>query len=250
MLTISQILVRHFCILTKRLNYLKANDAKKALSTLNNLENAKFWANQQDVIAEGMKHLGKKSLEHNDINIDDLNLNSFQGLNKMLEFSDRIPNAYGNPLSSYLKAMLLSSVSKDYSDALTSLNIAQEYTIGNKYLEQTVAEFSSALRSGNSPYSMGMGRVVVFYEQGLVNIRKSEKAKLDLGNIGDKKFDLPVYSTDYKFYEPKQVVISAGNKDIVNTYTETLMDTTLFAMKSLIDDLPQNYCTKYGYRNL
>ena len=221
------------------LNYLKTNDAKQALDTLKNLDNAKLWANQQDIIAEGMKHLGKKNLEHNDIKIDDLGLADFKALNDMLKFSDRIPNAYGNPLSSYLKAMLLSSVSKDYSDALTSLNVAQEYTVGNKYLEQTVAEFSSALRSGNSPYSMGMGRVVVFYEQGLVNIRKSAKAKLDLGNIGDKKFDMPIYDTNYKFYEPKQVVISTSDKDIVNTYTETLMDTTLFAMKSLIDDYPR-----------
>ena len=221
------------------LNYLKTNDAKQALDTLNNIDNAKFWANKQDIIAEGMKHIGKKNLEHNDIKIDDLNLNDFKDLNEMLEFSGRIPNTYGNPLSSYLKAMLLSSVLKDYSDALTSLNVAQEYTVGNKYLEQTVAEFSAALRSGNSPYSMGMGRVVVFYEQGLVNIRQSAAAKLDLGNIGDKKFDLPIYSTKYKFYEPKQVIISIGDKEIINTYTETLMDTTLFAMKSLIDDYPR-----------
>ena len=221
------------------LNYLKTNDAKQALDTLKNLDNAKLWANQQDIIAEGMKHLGKKNLEHNDIKVDDLGLNDFKALNEMLKFSDRIPNAYGNPLSSYLKAMLLSSVSKDYSDALTSLNTAQEYTAGNKYIKQTVAEFSSALRNGNSPYSMDMGRVVVFYEQGLVNIRQTAKATLDLGNIGDKKFDMPIYNTDYKFYEPKQVVISKDDKDIVNTYTETLMDTTLFAMKSMIEDYPR-----------
>ena len=218
------------------LNYLKTNDAKKALDVLNNIDNVKFWANQQDIIAEGMKHIGKKNLEHNDIKVDDLNLNAFKALNEMLKFSNRIPNAYGNPLSSYLKAMLLSSVLKDYSTALTSLNVAQKYTVGNKYLERTVAEFSAALRSGNSPHSMGMGRVVVFYEQGLVNIRQSATAKLDLGNIGDKKLDLPIYSTKYNFYEPKQVVISVGDKEIVNTYTETLMDTTLFAMKSLTDE--------------
>ncbi len=91
----------------------------------------------------------------------------------MLGYSNSIPNASGNPFSSYLKAILLSSVSKDYSDALTSLNTAQDYTIGNKYLEQTSAEFSSALENGNSPYSMGMGSVVIFYEIGLVNTRQS-----------------------------------------------------------------------------
>ena len=116
----------------------------------------------------------------------------------MPKFSERIPNAYGNPLSFYLKAILLSRVLKDYSAGLISLNNAQKYTVGNKYLEQTVAEFSSALRSGNSPYSMGMGRVVVFYEQGLVNIRQTSIAKLDLGNMGDKNLDLPVYSTIVK----------------------------------------------------
>ena len=221
------------------LNYLKTNNAKQALDTLKNLGNAKLWRNQQDIIAEGMKHLGKKDLDHNEIKVDELNMNNFKALNEMLKFSDRIPNAYGNPLTSYLKAMLLSSVSKDYSDALTSLNVSQEYTVGNKYLDQTVTEFSSALRSGNSPFSMGMGRVVVFYEQGLVNVRKSAEAKLDLGNIGDKKIDMPIYNTNYNFYEPKRVVISTGNKNIVNTYTETLIDTTLFAMKSLIDDYPR-----------
>ena len=44
------------------LNYLKTNDVKQALDILNNLDNTKFWANQRDIIAEGMKHLGKKIL--------------------------------------------------------------------------------------------------------------------------------------------------------------------------------------------
>lgn len=221
------------------LNYLKANNTQQALDILNNLGNAKLWANQQDIIAEGMKELGKKNLEHNDITIKGLGLDNVQALTDMIGFSNRIPNSYGNPVGSYLKALLLSSVSKDYSSALTSLNDAQDYTIGNKYLEQTVAEFSSALSSGNSPYSMGLGRVVVFYEQGLINTRQTTKVPLDLGNIGNKKFDLPIYTTKYNFYEPKQVTISTGDKAIVSSYTETLMDTTLFAIKSLMDEYPR-----------
>ena len=84
------------------LNYLKTNDVQQALDILNNLDNTEFLANQRDIIAEGMKHLGKKNLEHNDIKVDDLNLNDFQHLDEMLKFSERIPNAYGNLLSSYL----------------------------------------------------------------------------------------------------------------------------------------------------
>ena len=82
---------------------------------------------------------------------------------------------------------------------------------------------------------MGMGRVVVIYEQGLVNIRDQIKAPLKLGDIGKRNFDLPVYSTNYPFIGPKSISISKDGKEITNKYTETLYDGTLFAMKSLIE---------------
>ncbi len=71
-----------------------------------------------------------------------------------------------------------------------------------------------------------------------------------MGNIGDRNIELPVYNTKYKFHEPKQVVISTDGKDVVNTYAKTLMDTTLFAIKSLLDDYPRYNNSKCSYRSL
>ncbi|MEY8703329.1 hypothetical protein AB4F11_10375, partial [Francisella philomiragia] len=104
-----------------------------------------------------------------------------------------------------------------------------------RYLDQTANEYRSAVIGEISPFSMGMGRVVVFYEQGLVNIRKSAKANLDLGNIGIRKMEFPIYKTKYSFFDPKRIIISSGNNILADTYTETLLDTTLYAMKSLIE---------------
>ncbi|MEY8766178.1 MULTISPECIES: hypothetical protein [Francisella] len=217
------------------LNYLKTNDVNQALKSLDSLETAKIWRNEQNIIAGGMKELAKEDLDRNDITSDELGLDNFKSLKAMLEFSSIIPNAYGNPMAYYLKSLLDSAISKNYQESLNDLENAQKYTIGNKYLDQTANEYRSAVAGEISPFSMGMGRVVVFYEQGLVNIRKSAQVNLDLGNIGIKKLEFPVYKTKYSFFEPKRVVISSGGSALVDTYTETLLDTTLYAMKSLIE---------------
>lgn len=82
------------------------------------------------------------------------------------------------------------------------------------------------------------------------------KQVLDLGNIGVRKIDLPVYNTDYNLFEPKRVIISADDTNLIDTYTETLLDTTLFAIKSLIESyskvITQNVVIeafKYDYEN-
>lgn len=65
---------------------------------------------------------------------------------------------------------------------------------------------------------MGLGRVVVLYEQVLVYTRRSAQASLDLGNIGVRKMDLPVYNTDYNLFDPKRVIISAGDTNVTDIY--------------------------------
>ncbi|WP_200883200.1 hypothetical protein [Candidatus Francisella endociliophora] len=217
------------------LNYLKTNSIKEAQKSLDNLEIAKIWADQQDIISDGMTYLARKSLKRNDIVSENLGLEDFKKLNKMLNFSDRIPNAYGNPMSYYLKSILDSAISKDYKKSMKDLEKAQKYTVGNSYLIQSQSEYQAAINSETSPFPMGMGRVVVFYEQGLVNIRRSAEANLDLGDIGLRKIKLPVYSTNYNFFDPKKITITAGSQEVVDTYTETLLDGTLFAMRSLIE---------------
>ncbi|WP_173647422.1 hypothetical protein [Francisella uliginis] len=221
------------------LNYLKTNNLKEALKSLNNLDNASIWYNQQQVLNDGMKELGKKSFKENDISDKILGIENFKALNQMIKFSRRIPNSYGNPMSYYLKAILESVVSKNYQKAASDLSKAQNYTVGNKYLNQTANEFRSAIASQTSPFPMGMGRVVVFYEQGLVNVRKSEKVPLDLGDVGVKKIEFPIYKTNYHFFGPKKVSISAGSRVLVDTYSETLLDGTLFAIKSLVEEYPK-----------
>ncbi|MDE4965621.1 hypothetical protein NAI76_10230, partial [Francisella tularensis subsp. holarctica] len=76
------------------------------------------------------------------------------------------------------------------------------------------------------------------------------------GNIGVIKIDLPVYNTYYNLFEPKRVIISAYDTNLIDTYTETLLDTTLFAIKSLIDSyskvITKNVgieALKYDYEN-
>lgn len=221
------------------LNYLKTDQADKALEVLRKLDTAKLWTAQQDIIAGGIKELSKKSLEKNNITQEILGLNNFDQLKMMLGYSRRIPNAYGNPLGLYLRAILKSSISRNYQASLADLNNAAQYAVGNKYLEQTRNEYYRAVNSGNSPYPMGMGRVVVFYEQGLVNSRQETVTKLDLGDIGDTKIAFPIYSTNYSFYDPEKITLTTNNKTLESTYTETLMDNTLFAIKSLIDDYPR-----------
>ncbi|MED7818851.1 MULTISPECIES: hypothetical protein [unclassified Francisella] len=221
------------------LNYLKTNNIKEALKSLDSLDNASRWYEQQLIINDGMKELAKKSLKENDITDSNLGIENFKALNEMISFSKRIPNAYGNPMSYYLKAMLESAVSRNYEKAASDLYKAQNYTVGNKYLNQTINEFKSAMASQTSPFPMGMGRIVVFYEQGLVNVKKSQKIPLDLGNVGIKKIRFPIYQTNYNFFDPKKVIISTGNTTLVDTYTETLLDGTLFAIKSLVEEYPR-----------
>ncbi|MDE4996596.1 hypothetical protein NAH08_10175, partial [Francisella tularensis subsp. holarctica] len=88
----------------------------------------------------------------------------------------------------------------------------------------TSNEIKSAIISKTSPFSMIMGRVLVLYEQGLVYTRSSAQASLDLGNIVVRKIDLPVYNTDYNLFEAKRVIISADDTNLIDTYTETLLD--------------------------
>ena len=217
------------------LNYLETNNIKEAIQALDSLDKAKIWSDEQEILAEGMKQLVEKDLDRNEITSDNLGLENFKALTHMLEFSKRIPNAYGNPMSYYLKALLDSAFLKDYQKSLVDIEDAQQYTAGNKYLDQTANEFRSAIISQTSPFAMGLGRVVVLYEQGLVYTRRSAQVSLDLGNIGVRKMDLPVYNTDYNLFDPKRVIISLGDTNVTDTYTETLLDTTLFAMKSLVE---------------
>lgn len=42
-----------------------------------------------------MKQLGEKDLDRNEVMSDNLGLENFKALTNMLEFSKRIPNAYG-----------------------------------------------------------------------------------------------------------------------------------------------------------
>lgn len=221
------------------LNYLKTNNIKEAIQALDNIDKAKIWRDEQETLAEVMKQLGEKYLDRNEITSDNLGLENFKVLTHMLEFSKRIPNAYGNPMSYYLKALLNSSFSKDYQKSLVDIENAQQYTVGNRYLDQTANEFRSAIISQTSPFAIGLGRVVILYEQGLVYTRKSAQASLDLGNIGVRKMYLPIYNTDYNLFDPKRVIISVGDTNITDTYTETLLDTTLFAMKSLVEAYPK-----------
>ncbi|ASG69033.1 hypothetical protein CDV26_07735 [Francisella halioticida] len=221
------------------LNFLKTNNIKDAIKSLSSLDNANIWYIQQQVLNDGMKELAKKSLKENDIADKILGIQNFKALNQMIKFSGRIPNSYGNPMSYYLKAILESAVSKDYPKAVSDLSKAKNYTIGNKYLNQTANEIQSAIASQTSPFPMGMGRVVVLYEQGLVNVRKSEKVRLDLGNVGIKRIEFPIYKTSYHFFGPKKIIISVGDRKLVDTYTETLLDGTLFAIKSLVEEYPR-----------
>lgn len=217
------------------LNYLKTNNIKGAQNSLDNLDIAKIWTNEQDIIADGMRYIARDGIKRNDITDENLGLDNFKQLNSMLKFSNRVPNAYGNPMSYYLRAILDSAVSKDYQKSIDDITKAQQYTVGNKYLIQSQSEYLAAIKNQTSPFPMGMGRVVVFYEQGLVNVRRSTDVPLDFGDIGIRKVGLPFYKTDYSFIEPKKVSISANGKQLVDTYTETLLDGTLFAMRSLVD---------------
>ncbi|MED7788733.1 hypothetical protein [Francisella sp. 19X1-34] len=221
------------------LNYLKTNNVKEALKSLNSLDNATMWYNQQQVLNYEMKKLAKKSLKEDDFTNKELRGESFKTLKTMTSFSTRIPNSYGNPMSFYLRAILESAVSKDYKKAVADLSKAQMYTVGNKYLDQTKNEYQTAVANQTSPFPMGMGRVVVFYEQGLVNIRRSEKVPLDLEDAGIKKIDFPIYKTNYNFFGPKKVTISAGSKQLIDTNTQTLLGGTLFAVKSLVEEYPR-----------
>ncbi|GAB4224394.1 MAG: hypothetical protein Kow0076_7080 [Francisella sp.] len=225
-----------FLYVYQALNYLEDNNVKKALQSLNSIERAKLWYDKQNILAAGIKHIGHKVLDSKKISNNRLGLDSFKDLTQMLEFSKRIPDSYGNPMVYYIQALLDAVVSKNYQIALVDIRNAQKYTVGNKYIDQTADEFKKAINSQTSPFSMGMGRLVVLYEQGLVYPRKSSKLSINLGDIGLKNINLPVYSVDYDLFEPKSVVISANGKVIADTYTETLLDTTLFAMKSLVEE--------------
>ena len=198
------------------LNYLETNNIKEAIQALDSLDKAKIWSDEQETLAEGMKQLGEKDLDRNEITSDNLGLENFKALTHTLEFSKRIPNAYGNPMSYYLKALLDSVFPKDYQKSLVDIEDAQQYTVGNRYLDQTAHEFRSAIISQTSPFAMGLGRVVVLYEQGLVYMRRSAQASLDLGNIGVRKMDLPVYNTDCNLFDPKRVIISAGDTNVTD----------------------------------
>lgn len=59
-----------------------------------------------------MKQLGEKDLDRNEVMSDNLGLENFKALTNMLEFSKRIPNAYGNPMSYYIKAFLILHLQK------------------------------------------------------------------------------------------------------------------------------------------
>ncbi len=221
------------------LNYLKTNNVKEALNSLNSLDNAAMWYNQQQVLTYEMKKIAKKSLKEDDFTDKELRGESFKTLKTMASFSNRIPNSYGNPMSYYFKAILESAVSKNYKKAVDDLAKAQSYTVGNRYLDQTKNEYQAAIASQTSPFPMGMGRVVVFYEQGLVNVRRTEIVPLDLEDAGIKKIDFPIYKTNYNFFGPKKVTISDGDRQLVNTQTQTLLDGTLFAVKSLVEEYPR-----------
>ncbi|MDE5014908.1 hypothetical protein NAI47_13360, partial [Francisella tularensis subsp. holarctica] len=40
------------------LNYLETNNIKEAIQSLNNIDNAKIWSDEQEILSEGMKKLG------------------------------------------------------------------------------------------------------------------------------------------------------------------------------------------------
>lgn len=92
----------------------------------------------------------------------------------------------GNPMSYYIKALLDSAFTKDYQKSLVDIENAQQYTVGNRYLDQTANEFRSVI-------------------------------------------------IDYNLFDPKRVIISVGDTNITDIYTEILSDATLFAMKSLVE---------------
>ena len=215
------------------LNYLSIGNISKAQSSLDNLDVAGIWIDKQKMLVGGMKDLTKKYIKQDKIRLEKLGINDIESINAMSKYSRKIPDSFGSPVAYYLKSVLELS-KKDYTASLDSLNKAHEYTAGNSYLDNSISEAYRAKQS-KKPFSMGMGRIVVIYEQGLVNMRDQIKAPLKLGKIGKRNFDFPVYSTNYQFIGPKTISISQNGKEITKTHTQTLYDGTLFAMKSLTE---------------
>ena len=224
------------------LNYLKLGNLDKAINILSEISNTKFWQSRENYIAS---FIDNKYLQSNNISLEKAGVFNNKAIEKMFDHSNLIPNAYNNPMLAYLKALLLEAKINNwnksiYQKCLNNIKISQKYTIGNKYIKNLAEDYKNALSGMLSLEPMGMGRLVVFYEQGLINSKQATNVTLNLGKLGKNTLTIPYYPANYELFSPVKVKITDfQNHFIANTYTSTLLDSTLFASKSLVEQYPE-----------
>lgn len=220
-------------------NYLNLDDLNNALVSVRKLSQAQSLLNTQ----RKLSHLYTKKIDDKvDMN---LNNNSLLNRNKtflsMKEQVETINNSVENAFAYYLESILYESDNFNYNDSFISIKNARNLVTNNKYINETYQQMQMGF-NGRSPFYSGQGRVVVFFESGLVQQKETFSLRLLLGNLGVQFIFIPYYKGNNDLYlnSSSQVVITnkRDKSKIITGKMFPLTNTNLLARRALVDQYP------------
>jgi uncharacterized protein len=212
-------------------NYMSLGDIPNALVSIRRLSQAQAWVKmQRDIANASIKKI--KTDQSNIALSKDLSLSNSRQIRSMRMQVKNISNSYENAFAYYLESILYEANDFDYNDSYISIKNALRLVNDNQYVKDTYQQMKFGF-NGDSPFKRNQGRIVVFYESSLVDVKKSVSIPIFLGNLGVQNISIPYYSNNQEYIHAANIRVKDKNGIILQGKTALLVDTNLLAKKSL-----------------
>lgn len=217
------------------INYLNQDDLTNALVSIRQLSQAQAWiAQQKKINKESQEGLKNRYKNNGDQGAEYTKANEYQ---QMLKTADTITNSYENGFGYYLSSILYQAFDNDFNDAFVSIKNTKRLLPDNPYVSDTYAQIEKGF-NGYPPFEEGQGRLVIIYQAGFVEPKRSFNLPIFLGPLGVQNISLPYYSSKGPEPIPANIIIKQNDQIIDDKQTALLVNTKLMAIKSLTEQYP------------
>ena len=221
-----------FIYVYQAFNFLVKQDLEKAVVSIKQLNNMKKWISNTNQAKNNLKNDYQQYFKKLNIEVDKLAVNSVKKHNNISYFGDNIP-LYENALSYYLASILYEAYDSNYNNAFLAIKLAKKIQPNNEYILQTYTQMEEKI--SGKVNSKNIGRLVVVYEQGLVDSKKSFEMSLFLGDLGIQKVSLPYYGP-YNLPSLVNIEISQHGEIISKEKMALLVDVNKLSRASLLKE--------------
>ncbi|APC97265.1 hypothetical protein [Francisella frigiditurris] len=228
-----------FLYIYRALNFLINKNIEDAAVSIRNLSYAQYATFESKQLAQDIKRTTKQDIrggESQYITRDFVNTKQFRDTQ---EIASKVVNSYENGFGYYLEALIYQAYDNDLNNVHLSMKNASRILPNNPYVSKDYEQVRKAFYGEAPLYKDNQGKLVLIYEQGLVeSIKRFDLPIIIFARMaGVQKISLPYY--DKYVLEPSVgVKVFKDNNLVDSDKTSLLVDTTAMAAKSLSDDYP------------